>query len=192
MGKRELAKAVPAGIPQAIKALDAAQRAVRDAKTYDRLLEIERWVDAIRVYWRQVEEVRQLAERVLIFSAWHAGKRALASGNSDGRPRKPLTQEAVFKPTLQEMFGSRTRGSRLKRLAKLGGDEQRIEQAVSELHGVQKEATLSAVLRLFADELSAARRARSRAAKPLLEGMELRIGDSREMLADVPDNSVPL
>lgn len=36
------------------------------------------------------------------------------------------------------------------------------------------------------------RRAASRGAEPLEDGMELRIGDCRRQLADVPDNSVPL
>jgi hypothetical protein len=36
------------------------------------------------------------------------------------------------------------------------------------------------------------RRAASRAALPLTDGMDLRIGDFREVLADIPDNSVPL
>ena len=37
-----------------------------------------------------------------------------------------------------------------------------------------------------------ARRARARASPPLPDGMELRIGDCRKVLADVPDNAVPL
>jgi hypothetical protein len=42
-----------------------------------------------------------------------------------------------------------------------------------------------------AEEIKARREA-SRSAEPLADGMELRIGDCRTVLADVPDNSVPL
>src|SRR5215472_11153137 len=39
---------------------------------------------------------------------------------------------------------------------------------------------------------AAARREASRNAPPLPDGAEMRIGDAREVLADIPDNSIPL
>ena len=44
----------------------------------------------------------------------------------------------------------------------------------------------------IAGEETKQRRAQSRAATPLVNGMELRVGDCRTALADIPDNSVPL
>jgi hypothetical protein len=46
--------------------------------------------------------------------------------------------------------------------------------------------------KLDAAKAAEERRAASRNAQPLPDGMELRIGDCRTLLADVPDNSVPL
>jgi len=54
------------------------------------------------------------------------------------------------------------------------------------------EAGQIGAMRAIRDAEGAARRARSRAAAPILDDLDLRIGDCREVLADVPDNSVPL
>jgi ParB-like chromosome segregation protein Spo0J len=59
---------------------------------------------------------------------------------------------------------------------------------------VAQEAESGAVdpLKAVAAKAAAERRERSRNAQPLVDGMELRIGDCREVLCDVPANSVSL
>jgi hypothetical protein len=54
------------------------------------------------------------------------------------------------------------------------------------------EAGQKGALRAARDAESSARREQSRTAAPILDDLDLRIGDARVVLADVPDNSVPL
>jgi hypothetical protein len=53
-----------------------------------------------------------------------------------GRPKKLLTPDAVSKPTLEQMFGSRSRGTRLKRLAKF--PEAEIRADIADLHAAKQ------------------------------------------------------
>jgi hypothetical protein len=88
------------------------------------------------------------------------------------------------------MFGSTTRGTRLKKLAKI--PRAQVEKTITEIQAAGKEATITAVLKTVAGEESKKKREASRNAPILADGMELRIGDCREVLASVPDNSVLL
>jgi hypothetical protein len=79
--------------------------------------------------------VRRHAERVLVIAAWHAGGKAIARPAAKGG--NPLLIKAGSnKPaSLQEMFGSRTRGSRLKRLHKALPERKLLDRIVAAIHG---------------------------------------------------------
>jgi hypothetical protein len=57
---------------------------------------------------------------------------------------------------------------------------------------IGKPLSHNALIKLGAAKITKQRRDESRGAEPLPDGVELRIGDCRIVLADVPDNSVPL
>jgi hypothetical protein len=64
--------------------------------------------------------------------------------------------------------------------------------AADALHARGKEATATAVLKHIRGEATRERREASRASMPIPGGMDLRIGDCSEVLANIPDNSVAL
>lgn len=72
-----------------------------------------------------------------------------------------------------------------------GEDSPRPLDAVAALAG-DRAAAAKAAAKEAAAEKTKARRERSRSAEPLPDGAERRIGDAREVLADVPDSSVAL
>jgi len=87
-----------------------------------------------------------------------------------------------------ERHNSKQAALRLKQLAKVG--KRKVLELAKELHAKGKEATQTAVLRLVNDEWRQERRKASRAAPVSVDGMDLRIGDCREVLAGVADSSV--
>ncbi len=187
----DLVVPVPASVPQARQALAAMERDVDAGNTYEAIRRLERQAEALKVLFREFEEVRHDAERVILLARHRIGKELKqAPLASPGRPKIGSHSEPISEPTIAEQVGSKTRGLRLKKLAEVTRDE--LLKAASQLWESGKEATQSAVLKLIAGNQTKARREASRSAQPLPDGMELRIGDCREALADVPDNSVPL
>lgn len=70
--------------------------------------------------------------------------------------------------------------------------EEDIREAAAEATVRDRALSRDRLLKEAAARDSRARREASRAAEPLVDGMELRIGDAREVLTDVPDASVHL
>lgn len=163
----EIERLIPRSIPEAKKKLELAQQDVDKAKTYTDLRSIERWADAMRVFWRNIEEIRQGAELVMVLAGRRAGEKANELPEARGGDRKSKNQthpEEAFDrpPTLVEMFGSRTRGTRLKKLGSQA--KSAVVNAVKAIHGAGKEATITAVIKTLAGEETAKKRAASRVA----------------------------
>jgi site-specific DNA-methyltransferase (adenine-specific) len=183
-GAREVV--TPRSVGAARQALAAMERDVDSAKTYVEIRKLERQAEALKALFREYDAVRQDAERVILVARHRIGAELKAQPtNAGGRPAKT----APLSGGVSEA-GSQQRQWRLKQLAEHGRDQ--LLNAASTLWQAGKEATQTAVLKLIAGEETKARREASRSAQPLPDGMELRIGDCRAVLADVPDNSTPL
>lgn len=103
----------------------------------------------------------------------------------------PVSDQA----TLAELAGYKMKAHRLKKLAEYDPQEaqNKIMELVDDLIRQRVDnITVGATLKVAAGIETQNRRAQSRTAKPIPDGMELRIGDCRQVLADVADNSVPL
>jgi hypothetical protein len=109
---------------------------------------------------------------------------------ADGGDRKSVSAPRTL--ILKDLIGKRARqrASAWARLAILSETEIDVEQRKA--NDALKLLSETALLKLASAHLAEQRRANSRAAKPLPDGMQLRIGDCRKVLADIPDNSVAM
>jgi hypothetical protein len=142
----------------------------------------------VKVLYREFREVGQDAERVMLVAKIRIGEELERAPVNKGGGDHRSPQRTGAPPTIAEQVGSKQRGIRLKSLAAVG--KAVVLAAAETLWAKGKEATQSAVLKLIAGNETKARREASRSAAPLADGMELRIGDCRKLLADIPDNPV--
>lgn len=188
---------LPTSIGAAQAALTRMERDVDSAATYAELQRLKRAADAIRILFAEVDAVRQQAERTVLLAKRRCGEELAKAPRAIGS-RGQLIGPGVIGPahkaepiaTLAEQVGSAKRGANLKQLASI--PREAILAAADALHARGKEATATAVVKYVHGEATRERREASRAALPVPDGMDLRIGDCRLVLADVPDNSVPL
>jgi hypothetical protein len=113
------------------------------------------------------------------------------TGERQGRggDQKSKSHGATLK--LPELGFTKSRSARWQLAGQLPDDER--EKLFSKIENSSDGIlTFSVLAKAAAAFETKNRRNASRTAKPLADGMELRIGDCREVLADVPDNSVPL
>jgi len=82
------------------------------------------------------------------------------------------------------------RASRLKHLARIPIDI--VKSAIQSFHDRGQEATSSGVIKAVASQETQRRREASRNVPPLPGDPPVRIGNCREVLADIPDNSVAM
>lgn len=187
--------AVPKQIIEARRELTRAKATVRAAKTYEQIKRIEQWAGAMKIYWSHIVELRREAETLIILAGWRSGQMAIREGQSRGGIRgnqyAKLPDGQHASPKLSEMFGSTKRGTRLRKLGKIES-EQELMELIRRMHEEDREATVSAVLRFMGDDLALQRKRHSRAAATIPDGMDLRIGDCRDVLRDVVDDSVAL
>src|SRR5262249_31216730 len=154
-----------------------------------------RKAEALKKLFAHIDVVRIEAGKVIVFANHRIGEElaklppAKASGSNQHKKKEPLPEKAA-PPSLKESVGSRTRGTRLK---KLGNTPKGVvEAAVEKLADEGKDINVTAVIKTIAGEETVKKREASRTAPALADGMELRIGDCRQVLANVPDNSVAL
>jgi hypothetical protein len=189
---------LPKTVEEAKSALAALVRDIDKAKTYEGLRTMERRADAIKAFYSHIDEVKHEAERAVLLVRHRAGEvlrdQPAATGTRGmGRPSLGVAQRATPKTnqaTMKEMVGSQDRGSRLKQLAQI--PRTLLDQTIKKLHDRGKDATQTAVMKAVAGDETKERRERSRAATPIPDGMDLRIGDCRKVLADIAPNSVTL
>lgn len=169
---------IPKTVPQAKKALGALSHDIDSAKTYEAIRAIERAADAIKLLFHEIEDIRHQAEEVVVLANHRIGTEIkaipAAKGGGDQRSKHRLPKNAGDRASLKEQVGSKTRGLRLKKLAKLAKPE--VKRIITKLHDEGKEATVSAVIKFVADETKTERRdERERA----LAGKILKLPDRR-------------
>jgi hypothetical protein len=148
---------------------------------------------AIAILYAEVDRVRQRAQDVIAHANHRIGEELRAAPKATGgQPYQAGSTGNTVLPvaTRKEMVGSKTKASRLQRLAEI--PLAVVESTIAEIHAKGKDATVTAILKAVAGDETKAKREKSRSALPIVDGMEMRIGDCREVLADVPPNSVPL
>jgi DNA methylase len=177
-------------IQGALTALARMERELGAAETYVEIKKIVDAAEALKVLHREVDEVRQQCEWVVLVAGRRISDEIEKVPKAAGRPTKIFTQAGNNKSGRAATGIPGTSRSRLKKLRAEPVDKLR---AVAEkLWGKGKDATVRAVVEEIAVEKSRERREKSRNATPLVDGMEMRIGDCRMVLSDVPVNSVPL
>lgn len=132
----------------------------------------------------QVEAERKGADRI------EAMRKAGELADTAGRPKRNSPDCGLL--WLPDLISSRARqrANEWEMLRQLGIDEI---ATIEHEHNVRMQlVSHSKLIKLGAAKFTEKRRLDSRSATPLPDGMELRIGDCRIVLVDVPDNSVPL
>jgi hypothetical protein len=177
---------------EALRTLAALEREADSAKTYKELLKVMALADAIKRVGRNIIEVRQKAEWVILASHARAGDQILQVPKGAGGDRRSnLARERNLKS------GRDATGvpgwARARHVKVSNARREKLLRPIAEsIWATGKEATAGAVLKFLAAEETMRRRKRSREALPIADGLEFRQGDCRKVLADVPDASVPL
>jgi hypothetical protein len=113
------------------------------------------------------------------------------TGKREGRggDRKSKSHGAILK--LDDLGFTLSRAARWQIAGQLPDDQRDalFDKIENSNEGI---LTFSVLMKAAAAYVSEQRRDLSRSAMSLADGVQLRIGDCREVLADVPDNSVPL
>lgn len=182
----------------AIASLTKARTELANAKNLDDVLRIRDIAKATEVYLRAAQiagdaandaaEVRILAEHKaggILRDMKDRKQRAGAGGDytSDGASSLNVTK-------LEDLGVSRMESHRWQRLSDV--DPKIIEAYTRVTRANGEEVTTAGLMRALKDAESFLWRSTQRNAPKMLDGMELRIGDCREVLADIPDNSVSL
>jgi hypothetical protein len=181
----------------ALTKYNAARRALAAANRVDEVKDIRDKAVAMQAYAQQAKdteligyatEIRLRAERragELLRDMGERGERDTGKGN-----RNPTLKSQAAIPKLSDLGISPTQSSRWQRLAdvELTEFETKVEAAKRKTISAVNGAGHKILSQIDRDE----RRARSRNAPVLADGIDLRIGDCRLVLADVPNNSVAL
>jgi hypothetical protein len=179
---------VPATIPAAIHALQRMRVELTAAKTYDQIRRIERSASAIKLIYAEVETVKIEAGKTIVEANAAIGEQLEQQPLNVGGD--PVTSKLQGPATQAELVGTRMRASRCKRLFAI--PKRALANIMDKIAAAGRDITVTTVLKEAAGEETKERRERSRAAPVIGDGMDLRIGDCRIVLADIADNSVPL
>lgn len=150
---------IPQSVPAAKRALATLERDMSAAKTYEAIRKIERSAEAIRILFREIEDVRRAAERVIVLTNHRIGTELVTAPKAKGggsAPKATGVRRTPMRATLKDQVGSKERGRRLKALAAI--DRSKVEKIVTELHGSGKDASVSAVLKFTHDSTKKQRR----------------------------------
>ena len=167
----------------ALKLIDQAERALAQADNADDADELWRKVKAVEeaAHLARVSEVAVLGLRRVQLRAKRRYGELLPEPESKGRPAKKEQRVPLPK-------ADRVAADRARKLAAV--PEETFEKTLA-AESIEK-VSEAAILREDRKSKATERRSRSRGAEPLADGMDLRIGDAREILADVEDGSVGL
>jgi hypothetical protein len=177
-----------------ILAPDATQESIRDRQA---------WIEWVKAKFREHQEVRQLAEKTFLVGEWRIGNQLAEQPAAPGGEHyhnqggtSGLGPEVLDRPlTIRELVGRDPKyGWRLKQMRALSLEG--LDSSVDELHRNGMEATLTGVVQLLRmnerSERAAWRRLDSMTAPRIQSGMDLRIGDCRQVLSDIAGNSIAL
>jgi N6-adenosine-specific RNA methylase IME4 len=151
---------IPTSVPQAKRALALMERDLGSKKTYEAIRETLRAAEAMKALYREVDEVREKAETVIVLAKHRIGEEIRALPDARGGDRKSdqkVSRGPFDRPTLKQQVGSKKRGTNLKKLAAV--PKLQVKQTIRELHAAGKEATATAVLKAVNGEDKVERRA---------------------------------
>jgi hypothetical protein len=106
-------------------------------------------VEWIKSKFRDIQQVRQMAERVFLFGELSIARQLLGiTVRGRGRPWPDNCAEpAQLLPTLEQLVGDRKSGWRLRQIGRLS--EEGLDSSIDELQRHGKEATLPNIVQLF-------------------------------------------
>jgi hypothetical protein len=150
---------IPQTVPEAQRALAKLEHDIDSEQTYAAIRRIERQAEAIKKLFAELDDVRQQAERVIVLANYRIGEEITAAPvatgtrgqlvgrDASGASRRDAPESA---PSLKDQVGSQKRGLRLKKLASIPKND--VIRRVADLHAEDREATVTAVLKIFTDE----------------------------------------
>jgi hypothetical protein len=160
----------PRSVPSTLRELAKLHRDIAKTETYKALRRIECKAEALKKLFADIDVVRIEAGKVIVFANHRIGEElnklppAKASGSNQHKKKEPRSEKAA-PPSLKESVGSRTRGTRLK---KLGSQPKPVvEAAVEKLADMGRDITVNAVLKTISTEETTKKREQSRKMTPL-------------------------
>lgn len=189
-------EAIPAKAEAARAAIVEFERVVLESPDFSDVQRAMHALDVIKAMFKNVRDVRWQAEDSIMCGTWRIAREFVAAQEDglvaqEGRPwDNRSNSERLNIPTITQLFEGRGRtyAHRLRTIEPLGLAD--IRQKCADLHRAGKDATLNAVYEQIRADETRLRRAASLYAEPFPDGMEYRIGDCREMFADIEDESV--
>ncbi len=154
-----IAKAVPS-VPNALAALANMEAEFSSAKTYEAFQKIERKVDALKTLFRDVAEVKNKCERVVLAASQRIGEEIQRHPKATAPYRHPsiAIARAVLPPDGRGAIGvERHARSRLQRLAAIPRPD--LDAIATRIQDAGKDATVNAVLRVVKEGEIQAKRA---------------------------------
>jgi N6-adenosine-specific RNA methylase IME4 len=142
-------------VPKVLAALDALNDEVQSAKTYERLQELKRAVDALKSYWADIAEIKHKAEDVILDAHRRIGEELSKVPKASGNPI--LRRAAKNCEGRQATAIPKDMRSRAGKLARHSMDE--VHAAAKELREQGKDATPRAVVTLLTQGNKRERRA---------------------------------
>jgi hypothetical protein len=161
---------------------------------FAKIKEVERLARGMHALHADSTEIRHKAEWVIAKCARRIGVEIAAVPKATigpGRGKKNLTDRKILLGRGATGIPGHLR-SRYLKLKDCAPDDVSLAGYMEPIWATNKPATIPAIINAIADEARADRRARSRSAPVLVDGMDFRKGDSREVLSDVADGSVAL
>jgi hypothetical protein len=170
---------------------------IEQSQSAEEVRNLQKAASSIAITCDEQREVREHAETVVIFADRRLGQMLKEEGNrakgGEAYHRFPAPgtrspEERVL--TVAEKVGSRTQGWRRMQIAPLA--DEALTSLIREIHAEEKRATLTGVVKLLGKEESEMRRLDSMTSPALPNGKDYRVGDCREVLSDIEDDSIPL
>ena len=182
---------VPQSIVGATAALDRMEAELDASATYERIIRISKYARAIEFLFGEVDRVKRRSQVVIAHANHRIGEELQKQPKAPPGPPAGIGNTRLPIPATQtEMVGNKMKASRLMKLASI--PRAVVKATVEALHERGKDATVTTIIKAVAGDETKRRHEQSRATAPIPDGMDLRVGDCRVVLADIADNSVPL
>jgi N6-adenosine-specific RNA methylase IME4 len=144
--------AAPAPIPfqvatpaRAMQALTAMEAELSSAKTFDAIRKIERNAEALKILFRDVTEVKNQCERVVLVANRRIGAELEAIPKATPNPQKPISHASEIGSGRSATGVPKDTRSRLIKLAAMPMTE--VQAIAAKIQDAGKDATVNAVLR---------------------------------------------
>ena len=181
-------QSLPTTVEAAIGALLNLREEVMAAETEAEVRDKQAWTEWVRAKFKDIREVREMAERVFLTGEWSIAQR-LPAAAIGGRPITSGLGPEVFTedraPTHREIFGGDPKYSwRLRQIQPLAIEA--LDSAISEFHRVGQEATLTGIVKRLRAGESEERRLNSMTAPRIAATPPVRASASRRTSMQPP------